>query len=213
MNKIKGFLPFFGLVFTQIASVTALMALLQLALFRISPDADQSFKLYVLHLLLLLPFILVMTPAGHISDKHPKERVLFVISLILLPLSLLVCFSFYEGLIHLAYVFAFLFFTVHAFLSPAKYGFLKELVGVRYISSGTALLTVFSIVSIAAVGLSTSYFFHRFVPQLAVAPQEVLNGVFPISISIFVFSLGSVFFSRYLPEIGRTASEDRKSVV
>lgn len=207
MNKIKGFLPFFGLVFTQIASVTALMALLQLALFRISPDADQSFKLYVLHLLLLLPFILVMTPAGHISDKHPKERVLFVISLILLPLSLLVCFSFYEGLIHLAYVFAFLFFTVHAFLSPAKYGFLKELVGVRYISSGTALLTVFSIVSIAAVGLSTSYFFHRFVPQLAVAPQEVLNGVFPISISIFVFSLGSVFFSRYLPEIGRTASD------
>ena len=32
MNKIKGFLPFFGLVFTQMASATALMALLQLVL-------------------------------------------------------------------------------------------------------------------------------------------------------------------------------------
>ena len=95
MNKIKGFLPFFGLVFTQMASATALMALLQLVLFRISPDAGQSFKLYILHLLLLLPFVLVMTPAGHISDKYPKERVLLSISLILLPLSLLIAFSFY----------------------------------------------------------------------------------------------------------------------
>lgn len=209
MNKIKGFLPFFGLVFTQMASATALMALLQLVLFRISPDAGQSFKLYILHLLLLLPFVLVMTPAGHISDKYPKERVLFSISLILLPLSLLIAFSFYQGLLALAYVFAFLFFIASAFISPAKYGFLKELVGVRYISAGTSLLTVSSIISISIVGLLVSFLFNQFVPNSITQPEELLRATFPISLSIFIFALCSLFFSRDLPEIGRTASDLR----
>jgi len=129
--------------------------------------------------------------------------------LILLPLSLLIAFSFYEGLLTLAYVFAFLFFVVSAFMSPAKYGFLKELVGVRYISSGTSLLTISSIISISVVGLLVSFAFNYFVPVSIVEPQELLRATFPISLVIFVFSLGALFFSRDLPEIGRTASDLR----
>ena len=75
MKKIKGFFSFFGLAFTQVAVSTAVIAYMELALNRFGYTATQSWQFYVFHLLFLLPCVLLLTPAGFMSDKYPLDIV------------------------------------------------------------------------------------------------------------------------------------------
>ena len=97
IGKIKGLVPFLGLVVTQVASAAGLMILLQLLFLRILPAHEFSWYRYLLELLVLMPFILFPTPAGFFSDKYPKEKVLRVTSFAAFLIALLVGFSFYAG--------------------------------------------------------------------------------------------------------------------
>lgn len=205
MNKIKGFLPFYILIFTQMAAATALMVLLQFSLFQIHPETGASLNIYLFHLLLLLPFVLVLTPAGHFSDKYPKERVILVSLLFSFLISILASFSFFYGNLRLAYIATILFFMASAFFSPAKFGFLKELVGVRYLSSGVTLFMVFSVLSIALSALFVGNSYSYFVPEDLQSASLILKAAFPISLSVVLFSAIALFFSRFLPEIGSHA--------
>ena len=202
MRKIKGFTPFLGLVFTQVAAAAGMMALLQLLLFRELPASEFSWFRYVLELIVLLPFILVPTPAGHFSDKYPKEKVLRVTSLVALPMTVLVAVSFYLGSWPVVFASTLLLFSVYAFHSPAKYGYLRELVGVRYLSVGTAFLTVFSICGFIVVAVGISYAFQALIPVGIVDTTEIMNRVFPLSLGVFGLGLISFIFAMALPEIG-----------
>ena len=85
MEKHQGSFAFYGVVFSQVASTTALVALMELVLNRLHLFESSDSSFIVLHLLILLPCVLLVTPAGYFSDKYPKERVLRITSLLLLP--------------------------------------------------------------------------------------------------------------------------------
>ena len=208
-GKIKGLVPFLGLVVAQVASAAGLMILLQLLFLRILPAHEFSWYHYLLELLVLVPFILFPTPAGFFSDKYPKEKVLRVTSFAAFLFALLVGFSFYAGFRAGVFIATFCLFCVYAVHSPAKYGYLRELVGVRSLSSGTASLIAFSIGGFFLTAVGMSFGFQKLVPGSLKLVHAMMMKAYPLSIGVIVCAFVSFVFAMMLPDIGSRAPEMR----
>ena len=201
MNKIKGFFSFFGLVFAQVASSTIVVALMELVFNRMNLLPNTSWQFYVLHLVLLLPFVLLLTPSGYFSDKYPKERVLLVTTVASIPVSGLFAVSAFLGNLPLAFVSAGLFFALQSFQTPAKYGYMKELMGVRFLSTGSGILMIITFVSIVLSAGTVIFAFDRIVPT-SVDFSKLVQALMPIAVSVVVLELIALIFALRLPAIG-----------
>ncbi|MBR5693151.1 MAG: AMP-binding protein [Fibrobacter sp.] len=189
MKKVKGFFSFFGLAFTQVAVSTALVAYMELVLSRMGFTPTGSWQFYVLHLLFLLPFVLLLTPAGYLSDKFPKERVLLWTTLLSLPVVGLFCAGVYLGEFSMMYAGVGLFFVLQAFQSPAKNGYMKELMGVRFLANGSGTLMIVTFLALVFTCAA-----------LAFAVKADL--VQPVLYSLGALQLFGIFFALRLPSIG-----------
>ena len=189
MKKVKGFFSFFGLAFTQVAVSTALVAYMELVLSRMGFTPTGSWQFYVLHLLFLLPFVLLLTPAGYLSDKFPKERVLLWTTLLSLPVVGLFCAGVYLGELSMMYAGVGLFFVLQAFQSPAKNGYMKELMGVRFLANGSGTLMIVTFLALVFTCAA-----------LAFAVKADL--VQPVLYSLGALQLFGIFFALRLPSIG-----------
>lgn len=189
MKKVEGFFSFFGLAFTQVAVSTAIIAYTELVLSRMGYTATGSWQFYVLHLLFLLPCVLLLTPAGFMSDKHPKERVLLWTTVLsVLPLGLFGV-GVYHSCLPMMFAGVGLFFVLQAFQSPAKNGYMKELIGVRFLASGSGTLMIVTFCAMFFAGVS-----------LAFAVRE--NLVEPVLYSLGALQVLGVIFAIRLPSIG-----------
>ncbi len=106
--------------------------------------------------LFLLPFILLFTPAGYLSDKHSKEKVMRYSAWAAVGISVAITMSYYLGLFWLTLGMTFLLGVQSAFYSPAKYGYLKELVGDRRLTQANGLLQAVTFLGIL-VGAFVAY--------------------------------------------------------
>ena len=156
MKKIRSYSSFYILAFTQVAVSTAILAFMEFTLNRLGFTATGSWEFYAFHLLFLLPCVLLLTPAGFFSDKYPKEKVLFWTTFLSLPAVGLFCVGAYLSNLIMMLSAVGLFFVLQAFQSPAKNGYMKELVGVRSLVKGSGILMIvtFSAVIFAGVALA-----------------------------------------------------------
>ena len=114
-------------------------------------------------LLLILPFILFAPLAGWVSDRFSKRRVigvslfsqLLALSVILLGISL-------QSLLF-ALIGFFLLSTQSTFLSPAKKGILKEIVGYEKLGKAVGWMEMLSVVGILAGAFTGAVLFDQFV--------------------------------------------------
>lgn len=189
MNKIKGFFSFYGLAFTQVSVSTILLAYMELALSRMGFLATHSWQFYVLHLLFLLPCILLTTPAGYFSDKFPKERVLLWTSVLALPVVGLFGIGAYWASMPILLASVFLFFVLQSFVGPARNGYLKELMGVRYLASGSGILMMVLFAAILASGTWVAF-------------ASRVEFVVPVISVVGVLQVLGVLFAIRLPAIG-----------
>lgn len=201
MKKNKGLFSFYGVVFSQVFATTAIVSLMELVLGRLRLFNTHDPNFLVIHLLVLLPGILLITPAGYFSDKYPKEKLLRLLSLLMLPVFLLLAGGIYKGCLALIFVAAALFFVLQTFLSPAKNGFLKELVGVTRLTYGAGWLSIVTFLSLFFGAAVTAFAFECYAAQtLEVLP--LLSSVFPIVIGIAAVEVVGLLFSLGLPSIG-----------
>lgn len=156
MKKIRSFSSFYVLAFTQVAVSTVILAYMEFILNRLGFTATGSWEFYVFHLLFLLPCVLLLTPAGFFSDKYPKEKVLFWTTFLSFPAVGLFCAGAYFSNLAMMLSATGLFFVLQAFQSPAKNGYMKELVGVRSLMKGGGILmvTTFSAMMLSGVALA-----------------------------------------------------------
>lgn len=201
MSKIKGFFSFFGLVYTQVAACTLVVALMEFSFSRMNLVSTGSWQFYVLHLLLLLPCILVLTPAGYLSDKHPKERILLYTTLLSVPASLLFVLGAYLGNLPLTFVSVGLVFVLQAFQAPAKNGYMKELMGVRYLSTGAGIMMIVTFVAIVLSAGGVVVGLDKLAP-VAIDFGGIMQAMVPVAVSVVVFELIGVIFALRLPAIG-----------
>src|SRR5690606_36726604 len=100
--------------------------------------------------LILLPFIVLFSPAGFLSDKYPKTQVMRHSALAAVVITLLITFCYYQGWFWPAFMLTLAMGVQSAIYSPAKYGYLKELVGDAHLGQGNGVIQALTIVSILA---------------------------------------------------------------
>ena len=193
--KVKGSFSYFGFAFTQVAVSTAIIAYMELVLNRMGYTATESWQFYVLHLLFLLPCALLLTPAGFVSDKYRKEKVMLWTSLLSLPALGLFGAGAYLSNLPMMFGGVGLFFILQAFQSPAKNGYLKELFGVQMLSkgSGTLMIVTFSALVFSGAALALALRVDAVIPVL-----YTLGG---LQLFAFLFALGLPSIGIYSPDL------------
>ena len=189
MKKNQGFFSYYGLAFSQVAISTIIVGTMELVFNRIGLTATGSWQFYALHLLFLLPCVLLLTPVGYFSDKYPKERVLLYTTLFSIPVLALFCFGVYNKSVPLVFTSVGLFFILQAFQSPARGGYLKELMGVRNLAYGTGILMI--------------VWFSAFVlTMLGLAFASYHGAWLSVIVAVCVLQLLGIVFALRLPAIG-----------
>jgi len=127
--RIKGFLAFIVIAFINAFVDLGHKIIIQNTLFKAYDGDLQIVLTAVVNGLILLPFIMLFTPAGFLADKYPKNRVMQFSAWAAVGATLLITLCYFQGWFITAFALTFILALQSAFYSPAKYGFIRELLG------------------------------------------------------------------------------------
>ena len=164
--------------------------LLQNIAFKVFDGSTQVIWISIINALMIIPFLLLFTFSGYLSDKYNKRDILVYGALSSFLLSLLVIFAYTINNFYFGMLALFLLAVQSAIYSPAKFGIIMDVYGKKYLSKGNAALQSISIISILfAIGIS-SYFFELFysngnIENLS-TKEEIMQAILPLTYYILV---------------------------
>ena len=186
--------------------------ILQNTAFKVYDGSEQIIFTTIINGLILLPFILMFSPSGFISNKYPKDKVIKYSSFGAILISVGMMISYYYGTYYISFGLLFLLALQSAIYSPAKFGYIKSLYGKNEISKGNSFVQSMSTISILFSLAIFSYFFEKI---LSINNSEMLTGInktiaslstsdimtmmFPLSIILFVLSVIEFLMTLKLP--------------
>lgn len=138
--EIAGLLNYITVVFLNAFTDLGHKIIIQNTVFKVYDGTTQIILSAVVNALMLLPFILAFSPAGYLSDRFAKNTVMKYAALFAVFITLAITFSYYQGWFFTAFALTFLLALQSALYSPAKYGYIKELVDIKHISDANGLL-------------------------------------------------------------------------
>ncbi|MGB6019540.1 MAG: MFS transporter [Sulfurimonadaceae bacterium] len=206
MFKIKGTFPYIIALFLNAFTDLGHKIIIQNTIFKIYDNQEQIILTAIVNALILLPFIMVFTPAGFLSDKFPKNRVMTYAAVLAVVLTLAITFSYYMGWFEIAFGFTFLLAMQSAIYSPAKYGYIKELVGNKFISAGNAAVQAATTVAILSGIVVYTLMFENALGAFESA-DDILKQVAPLGWLLVLGSLVELYLMSRLPNQQRVPSE------
>jgi acyl-[acyl-carrier-protein]-phospholipid O-acyltransferase / long-chain-fatty-acid--[acyl-carrier-protein] ligase len=206
--KITGFIPFTLILFLNAFVDLGHKILIQNTVFKIYDGQAQIILTAVVNALILLPFLLLFSPAGYLADRHPKPRIIQLSAAVAVALSLLITLFYYLGWFQLAFGMTFLLAVQSAIYSPAKYGFIKELSGKEQLATANAMVQAVTIVAILFGIFVFSLLFELGLDDAPYSDEsQLLQAIAPIGWLLVVCSLLEYRLALRLPR-GRVESED-----
>ncbi len=196
--KIAGFTPYILIIFLNAMTDLGHKIVLQNTIFKAYDGSELIILTAIVNTLILLPFIFLFSPAGFISDKYPKVKVVEYASLAAIGITTLILFSYIMGWFWMAFMMTFILAGQSAIYSPAKYGLIKEMVGNENLTSANALVQSVTIVSILAGAVVYSLFFENFLQDRSIIPSEILTYIAPIGFLLIGASTIEFFLARRL---------------
>lgn len=176
--KIRGFPAFMLVAFLNAFIDLGHKVTIQNTLFKSYDGETQILLTAIVNGLILLPFILLFTPAGFISDKYPKHRVMQLSAVMALLITLAITACYYAGLFVPAFALTFILAVQSALYSPAKYGFIRQLLGVERLSEGNGWIQAVTIVAIlSGIVVFSALFEWMLAGLVVVSPQQILPNV------------------------------------
>ena len=202
--KVTGLFTFLVVAFLNVFIDLGHIIIMQETLFKSFKGADLLINSSITIGLFLLPFILLFTPAGFFSDKHPKDKVMRYSAWAAVVISVLITLSYYQGWFWVAMGMTFLLAAQSAFYSPAKYGYLKELVGDRRLTQANGLLQVATVFGIL-LGISLFYGLFEILIKdttiLTAEPNNILKTIAPVGWLLITLSIIELAVTYQLPQI------------
>lgn len=102
---------------------------IQNTIFKIYDGSTQVVLTAAVNGLILLPFIFLFIPAGKISDRFARHRVMQIAGWVAVGLTLAIVICYHMGWFVAAFMMTFLLAAQSAIYSPAKFAYLKSLFG------------------------------------------------------------------------------------
>ncbi len=146
--RLPGFLSFLAVAFINAMVDLGHKILIQNTIFKIYDDAAQVALTAVVNALILLPFILLFTPAGFLSDRFTKPLIMRCTAFAAILITLLITLAYYQGWFVFAFILTLVLAAQSALYSPAKYGYIRELAGKDRLAAANGFIQATTIVAI-----------------------------------------------------------------
>ncbi len=177
--KIKGFNYYIIIVFLNAMTDLGHKIVLQNTIFKAYSGDELIILTAIINALILLPFILLFTPAGFLSDKYPKVQIIKYSSLFAVGTTILITISYAMGWFWVAFGLTLLLSIQSALYSPAKYGLIKEMVSLNKITEANAIVQSITLFSIVLGALIYSIFFEILISS-NLDTSSILKSIYPI---------------------------------
>ncbi len=210
LTRLPGFVPYITIVFLNAFVDLGHKILIQNTVFKIYDGREQVVLTAIVNGLILLPFVLLFSPSGFLSDKYAKTRVIRVAAAVAVGLTLLITLSYYQGWFEFAFAMTFLLAVQSAFYSPAKYGYIKELGGKERLTAANAAVQAVTIVAILSGIFVFSMLFEQRLSGVGYSTEaEILQHIYPIGWILVACALAEFLFALRLQPVHAESPERR----
>jgi acyl-[acyl-carrier-protein]-phospholipid O-acyltransferase/long-chain-fatty-acid--[acyl-carrier-protein] ligase len=204
MKKLRHFpgaIPFFVAVFLNAFIDLGHKIVIQNTIFKLYDGPMQIMLTALINSLILLPFILLLNPAGFLSDKYRKADVMRLAAWAEVVSTVLITLFYFLGWFWPAFAMTFLMAAQSAIYSPAKYGYIKEMFGKERLGEGNGVVSALSIVAILAGIFAFSVLFETGYKNAANVNSEadVLRAIAPIGFLLILNAVVEVVMMYRLP--------------
>ena len=170
--RIRGFLPYVTMLFLNAFVDLGHKITIQNTVFKTYEGDALIILTAIVNALILLPFILLFTPAGFLSDKFPKNRVMRTTAWGAVILTSLITLFYYLGWFWAAFAMTFLLAMQSAFYSPAKYGYIREIAGKERLARANGVVQATTTTAILAGTFAFSITFETFLADVIFSTKE-----------------------------------------
>lgn len=179
--RLPGFISFLAVAFINAMVDLGHKILIQNTIFKVYDDAAQVALTAIVNALILLPFILLFTPAGFLSDRFAKPRIMRITAFAAILITLLITLAYYQGWFLFAFVMTLILAAQSAVYSPAKYGFIRELAGNERLSPANGFIQATTIVAIlTGIFLFSILFENQLDGQVYTNESELIRYIAPV---------------------------------
>lgn len=179
--KLHGFVPLVVVAFMNAFVDLGHKVIIQNTVFKVFDGSLQIALTGVVNALILLPFIALMSPAGFLSDRYAKPKVMRYAAAAAVGVTLLITLCYYQGWFWASFALTLLLAVQAALYGPAKLGYLKELTGVEELAAANGVMQAASTTAILAGMLAFSFGFeHLTEATTAGEPAAILRTVAPL---------------------------------
>lgn len=177
---------------------------IQNAIFKLHDGGTQVALTAIVNALILLPFVLLLTPSGYMSDRFGRARVMQASAWAAVGLTTLITLCYYQGWFWPAFQMTFLLAVQSAFYSPAKFGYIKDLVSNHELTDANALVQATTTIAILLGTLAFSLLFEqRLAAQGDWMSHGVLETIAPLGWLLIAGSLLEVWLAYQLPALSK----------
>jgi acyl-[acyl-carrier-protein]-phospholipid O-acyltransferase / long-chain-fatty-acid--[acyl-carrier-protein] ligase len=210
LRKLPGMLPYLAAMFLNAFVDLGHKIVIQNTVFKVYDGSMQVVLTAIVNAFILLPFILLFSPAGFVSDRFPKNVVMRTTAWFAVALTLLITLCYYQGWFWGAFGMTLLLGAQAALYSPAKYGYLKPLVGKERLAGGNGAVQSVTIVAILGGTLLFSILFEqRFALFGGRSESDIVRAIAPLGWLLVICSAIELAMAYRLPKLENGAPELR----
>jgi acyl-[acyl-carrier-protein]-phospholipid O-acyltransferase/long-chain-fatty-acid--[acyl-carrier-protein] ligase len=136
--------------------------LLQNIAFKIFDGSEQVIWTSIINAMIIIPFLILFTTSGYLSDKYDKKNILIYGALSSFTLSVLMIVSYISANYYFAMFVLILLAIQSAIYSPAKFGIVISIYGKDNLAKGNSHLQAITIMAMLLAMALTSYLFEAF---------------------------------------------------
>lgn len=187
--KVRGVIPYTLALFLNAFTDLGHKIILQNTVFKIYDDQTQIIYTAILNALILLPFIFLFTPAGYISHRFSKVKVMRYGAFAAVVITLLITFSYYQGWFWTAFALTLVLAAQSAVYSPAKYGYIKEIADEKGFAPLNALVQSSTTVAILSGIIVYTVLFETSLHETYANEAQILRQIAPLGWFLVLGSL------------------------
>ncbi|MFK8049944.1 MAG: acyl-[ACP]--phospholipid O-acyltransferase [Halioglobus sp.] len=181
LRSITGYIPYVVVVFLNAFVDLGHKIVIQNAIFKTYDGQEQVILTAIINALILIPFILLFSPSGFLADRFSKHKIIRHAALAAVGATLLITYCYYQGWFWGAFALTLALSIQSAIYSPAKYGYIKELVGTNNLASANGMVQAITIAGILLGTFVFSIMFEKFLQDSGQSdPAQIMKTIAPI---------------------------------
>ena len=188
---------------------------IQNTVFKVYDGQLQIILIAIVNSLILLPYILLFTPSAYFSNRFPLIKVMRISAWIAVACGMSITYFYYHGNYHWAFMMTLVLAIQSAIYSPAKYGYIKQLMGEAKLVMANARVQVATIVAILSGTLVFSILFEILLARHGLdasnySETAIIQAIAPLGWLLIISTGFELVMAYRLPELSQTQAHAAK---